>query len=77
MAARGMLSAIPHPVAGMVPNIRLPFQLHGTPLADPEAAPGLSQHAAEVLRNVLGYDKARIEAAMACGAVVRPRATGG
>jgi crotonobetainyl-CoA:carnitine CoA-transferase CaiB-like acyl-CoA transferase len=72
MRARGMLHAIPHPVAGSVPNIRLPFRLHGTPLADPVAAPGLSQNAREILRDVLGYDAARIEAAMASGAVVPP-----
>ena len=76
MAAREMVHGIPHPVAGMVPNIRLPFKLHGTPLADPVAAPGLSQHAAQVLRDVLGFDAARIAAVMESGAVVRPD-TGG
>jgi crotonobetainyl-CoA:carnitine CoA-transferase CaiB-like acyl-CoA transferase len=72
MRARGLVHAIPHPVAGPVPNIRLPFQLHGTPLADPVAAPGLSQNAAEILRDVLGYDAVEIEAVMKCGAVVPP-----
>jgi crotonobetainyl-CoA:carnitine CoA-transferase CaiB-like acyl-CoA transferase len=74
MRARGLLHAIPHPVAGSVPNIRLPFRLHGTPLADPVAAPGLSQHADEILRGVLGYDTGQIEAAIKSGAVVSPRA---
>ena len=72
MQARGMVHAIPHPVAGTVPNIRLPFQLHGTPLADPVAAPGLSQNAAEILRDLPGYDAARIEELMESGAVLRP-----
>jgi crotonobetainyl-CoA:carnitine CoA-transferase CaiB-like acyl-CoA transferase len=72
MRARGMVHAIPHPVVGSVPNIRLPFRLHGTPLADPVAAPGLSQNATEILRDVLGYDAARVEAAMGSGAVVAP-----
>jgi formyl-CoA transferase len=72
MRARGLVHAIPHPVVGTVPNIRLPFQLHGTPLADPVAAPGLGQNAEEILRDVLGYDAARIEAAIAVGAVVSP-----
>ena len=72
MKARGIVHTIPHPVAGPVPNLRLPFKLHGTPLADPVAAPGFSQNAAEILRDVLGHDPARIEAAMASGAVVRP-----
>jgi crotonobetainyl-CoA:carnitine CoA-transferase CaiB-like acyl-CoA transferase len=73
MKARDIVHAIPHPVAGMVPNIRLPFKLHGTPLADPEAPPGLSQNAAEILGDVLDYDAAGIEALMESGAVVRPR----
>ena len=72
MRARGMVHRIPHPVAGSVPNIRLPFRLHGTPLADPVAAPGLSQNATEILRDVLGYDEAAIEAAIGSGAVVAP-----
>jgi hypothetical protein len=46
--------------------------LHGTPLADPVAAPGLGEHAEEILRDVLGYDAAGIAAAMASGAVVTP-----
>jgi len=72
MVARDLVHAIPHPVVGSVPNIRLPFRLHGTPLADPTAAPGLSQHAVEILRDFLGYDAARIDALAASGAVVLP-----
>jgi crotonobetainyl-CoA:carnitine CoA-transferase CaiB-like acyl-CoA transferase len=72
MQARGMVHAIPHPVVGSVPNIRLPFQLHGTPLADPVAAPGLSQNATEILGDMLGYDAARIEQLMESGAALRP-----
>lgn len=72
VAARDLVHAIPHPAAGRVPNIRLPFRLHGTPLADPTAAPGLSQHAVEILRDVLGYDEATIDALTASGAVVAP-----
>jgi crotonobetainyl-CoA:carnitine CoA-transferase CaiB-like acyl-CoA transferase len=68
-----MVHAIPHPVVGSVPNIRLPFQLHGTPLADPVAAPGLSQHATAILRDMLGYDTERIEQLIESGAVVRPK----
>ena len=70
MRARGMVHAIPHPAVGSVPNIALPFRLHGTPLADPVAAPGFSANAREILRDVLGYDAAAVEAAMASGAVV-------
>jgi formyl-CoA transferase len=72
MAARDLVHEIPHPTAGSVPNLRLPFQLHGTPLADPIAAPGLSQHAVEILRDVLGYDASAIDALTVSGAVVLP-----
>jgi formyl-CoA transferase len=72
MKARDLIHAIPHPVAGSVPNIRLPFRLHGTPLADPVAAPGFSQNATEILRDVLDYDAERIDAAVRSGAVVSP-----
>ncbi len=72
MRARGLVHAIPHPAVGTVPNIALPFRLHGTPLADPVAAPGFSQNAAEILRDVLGWDAAATEEAMKSGAVVSP-----
>jgi formyl-CoA transferase len=70
MAERGMVSEIGHPVAGRVPNIRLPFRMDGTPLADPVAAPGLGEHSAEILRELLGMDAAAIAALAASGAVV-------
>ena len=73
MKAREIVSFIPHPTAGQVPNIRLPFKLHGTPLADPIAAPGLSDHATIILRDTLKYDDARVESLMRSGAVVPPR----
>ena len=56
-----LLSRIPHPMAGYVPNIAAPFRFSGTPLVDPIAAPLLGQHSEVVLREVLGYDEARIE----------------
>ncbi|MGE0415223.1 MAG: CaiB/BaiF CoA transferase family protein [Acetobacteraceae bacterium] len=69
IAARGLVSTIPHPVAGTVPNVALPIRLQGTPLADPVAAPTLGQHSVEILRDVLGYDPARIDSLIAAGAV--------
>jgi len=69
METRDLVSAIPHPVAGTVPNVRLPFRMHGTPLADPVAAPGLGQHSVDVLRDLLGYPSERIDALIAQGAV--------
>jgi len=73
MAQRELVTSIPHPVVGSVPNIRLPFRLAGTPLADPVAAPRLGQHSEEILREVLGYDTARIADLAGSGAVVLAR----
>ena len=59
---RHRLSQIPHPVAGVVPNIESPLNLGMTPAVEPVAAPLLGQHTSEVLREKLGYDDARIAA---------------
>jgi formyl-CoA transferase len=72
MASRKIVQTVPHPAVGSVPNIRLPFQMSGTPLVDPVAAPCLSQHAVEILRDVLGRNPARIKALAASGAVALP-----
>lgn len=61
MQQRELVSEIDHPTAGPIPNIALPFRLTGTPLANPVAAPLLGQHTSEILRDILGYDQARIE----------------
>lgn len=72
MADRGLASSIPHPTAGVVPNIGSPLVLRGTPVVDPVAAPMLGQHTVDVLSNVLGYSPERIEALAAAGAIRRP-----
>ena len=69
MRDREILSSIPHPVAGTVPNVRLPFRMAGTPMADPVAAPGLGEHSDAVLRAVLGYGDAEIARLKDSGAV--------
>jgi crotonobetainyl-CoA:carnitine CoA-transferase CaiB-like acyl-CoA transferase len=66
--ARNLVSAIPHPVLGTVPNVALPVRLHGTPLADPVAAPGLGADTERVLSTLLGYDRQRLEALAQAGA---------
>ena len=66
---RGLLSKIPHPTAGMVPHIAPPFRLSATPVADPQAAPTLGQHTEQVLSEVLGYDRARLDALAETGAL--------
>lgn len=67
IADRGLLSTLPHPTAGTLPNIAPPFRLAGTPLADPVAAPALGAHTAEILREVLGCDAARYSELAATG----------
>lgn len=60
MKERGLLSNIPHPTAGSVPNIAPPFHFDRTPVVVPVAAPLLGQHTDEVLSQYLGYDAARL-----------------
>jgi len=67
--SRNMIVEVPHPAGGS-------FEAPGNPIkmsaADPDtfsAPPLLGQHTVEVLRDVLGYDGARIEGLLASGAV--------
>ena len=63
-----LVTRIPHPVLGWIPNLRLPIRYDGTPLADPVAAPSVGQHTAEVMRTALGLDGQRIQALARQGA---------
>jgi crotonobetainyl-CoA:carnitine CoA-transferase CaiB-like acyl-CoA transferase len=60
--ARELVSWIPHPRVGQVPNIASPIRYAATPVVDPVAAPAVGEHSATILREVLGYDDARIAA---------------
>jgi crotonobetainyl-CoA:carnitine CoA-transferase CaiB-like acyl-CoA transferase len=68
-AERRLVSQVPHPTAGAVPNIAPPLRLFGTPVVDPVAAPLLGQHSAEVLSQVLGYTDEQIAGLARTGAV--------
>jgi crotonobetainyl-CoA:carnitine CoA-transferase CaiB-like acyl-CoA transferase len=57
---RKLVSRIPHPQAGWVPNVRLPIRYSRTPVVDPVAAPAVGQHTDEVIRDILGYDEDRL-----------------
>jgi crotonobetainyl-CoA:carnitine CoA-transferase CaiB-like acyl-CoA transferase len=57
---RALVTRIPHPAVGWVPNVSLPIRFSGTPMADPVAAPSVGQDTEEVLREVLGYEDARL-----------------
>jgi crotonobetainyl-CoA:carnitine CoA-transferase CaiB-like acyl-CoA transferase len=66
---RGLVSRIPHPVKGWIPNIASPIRLSQTPVVAPRAAPAVGQHTEEVLRDVLKYDEERIAGLRAAGAL--------
>jgi crotonobetainyl-CoA:carnitine CoA-transferase CaiB-like acyl-CoA transferase len=74
---RKLVTRIPHPKAGWVPNVRLPIRYSRTPVVDPIAAPAVGQHTDEVIREILGYDEdrlARLAEAGAFGDQQRPHA---
>jgi len=73
---RHRLNQIPHPTAGLIPNIEPPIGMELTPAVDPVAAPLLGQHTQEVLRKILGYHDNRIAALAAAGAFGRVKNTG-
>ncbi|MBS0407345.1 MAG: CoA transferase [Proteobacteria bacterium] len=56
-----LVTRIPHPVLGWVPNLRLPIRYEATPVADPVAAPAVGQHTREVLHEVLGLSEAKLD----------------
>ena len=70
MAERKLVTKIPHPVAGEIPNIASPLQLSATPVRTPTAAPGLGQHTTKVLREFLGLGEDVVASLAASGAIV-------
>ncbi|MGI4814440.1 MAG: CaiB/BaiF CoA transferase family protein [Janthinobacterium lividum] len=72
-AERGLISQIPHPTVGAVPNIASPIRLSETPVVDPRAAPLLGQHTDELLSQVMGYDAEQIAALERSGALGKRR----
>jgi formyl-CoA transferase len=61
-ADREMRVEIEHPVAGRISQVGAPWKLDGHSSSMRLAPPTLGQHTAEVLREVLGYDDAMLEA---------------
>lgn len=64
-----IVSRIPHPKVGWVPNISLPIRYSDTPMVDPTPAPAVGEHTLEVLRAVLGYDDRKVEELRCAGAL--------
>ena len=69
---RGIVTRIPHDTVGWVPNVNLPIRYSRTPIADPIAAPAVGQHTDSVLREVLGYDAARLASLAEAGTFGAP-----
>ncbi len=69
---RQLVTRIPHPAVGWVPNMALPIRYARTPIADPVAAPTVGQHTHEVLREALGYGDERLAALAQAGAFGPP-----
>ncbi len=65
---REIVSEIPHPTAGTVPNVRPPVIMSHTPVADPVAPPLLGQHTESILKDVLSLSQTQIDEFAAKGA---------
>lgn len=69
--ARGLVTQLPHPTAGSVPNVAFPLRFSDTPVVPPVAAPMRGQHTRQVLGELLGMDEARCAEAARAGAFGR------
>jgi crotonobetainyl-CoA:carnitine CoA-transferase CaiB-like acyl-CoA transferase len=58
--ARAMVETVTHPTAGAMKMLGIPMKFSGTPASVRTAPPTLGQHSDEILRDMLGYDAARI-----------------
>ncbi|MBI3968007.1 MAG: CoA transferase [Chloroflexi bacterium] len=67
---RGMVVEVDQPTVGPVRVLGNPLKLFGTPVERYGPAPRLSEHAREILAELLAYDDARIAEFAASGAVV-------
>ncbi len=68
---REIVTRIPHPELGWVPNVSLPIRYSGTPLADPVPAPRIGEHTEAVLTDWLGHDSERLQGLARSGAFGR------
>jgi CoA:oxalate CoA-transferase len=58
---RGMFSDVEHPKAGRFKAVNFPVKFSETKTVTRSAAPLLGQHNREILENLLGYDKSKID----------------
>lgn len=65
---RALVTRVPHPELGWVPNVSLPIRYSDTPLADPVLAPRIGEHTNRVLVDWLNLDEASIRSMAEAGA---------
>ena len=73
--AQDIVTRIPHPTLGWVPNIALPIRYGQTPLADPKPAPRIGEHTPQVLAEWLGHGPQTFDRLAGAGAF-GPKAPG-
>ncbi|ESH95112.1 CaiB/BaiF CoA-transferase family protein [Cupriavidus sp. HPC(L)] len=66
---RGMQLSLPHGAGVQAPGLANPIRLSATPIQYERAAPTLGEHTETVLRDKLGFDKARLDALRAKGVI--------
>lgn len=69
--ARRVVTHIPHPTLGQIPNIASPIRFARTPMVDPTPAPAIGQHTEVVLQEVLGWSPAKVAEMARSGAFGR------
>jgi len=67
--ARRLQFDLPHALASTVPLVRTPLAFSETPLASEHPPPLLGEHTADVLRERLAFDTARLDALAAAGVI--------
>lgn len=65
----GLVSKIPHPTLGWIPNIQTPIRFDGVASVGAKAAPLRGEDSKQVLRDIVGYTDAQVDAAAQTGAV--------
>ena len=69
VVARAMRRDLDHPLAGRVPQVRIPVAMSVTPPGSTDAPPLLVRHTREVLRERLKVDEAEIARLAAAGVI--------